>query len=233
MPDTLDDLLMRRPPTAERPLLGTVVLVVEDSRHACESLRMICQRSGARIRRAESLSSAQRHLRAYRPQIAIIDMGLPDGSGASLIADLDHAEPRIEAIVAISGDDTQKDAAMAVGADLFLAKPFASFSEFQASLLSVLPADSKPSRIATQIDDEISPDPIALRDDLSLMAELLRTDADTETCDYAAGFLAGVGKSAKDSKVVSLAAELARGGPKVAIKLSHRIQAHAQTIEID
>ena len=30
MTDALEDLVMRQPPTADRPLLGTVVLVVED-----------------------------------------------------------------------------------------------------------------------------------------------------------------------------------------------------------
>ena len=233
MPDTLDDLLMKQPPTAERPLLGTVVLVVEDSRHACESLRLICQRSGARIRRAESLGSAQRHLRAYRPRIAIIDMGLPDGSGASLITDLDRAEPRIDAIVAISGDEAQAAVAMEAGADLFLPKPFASVSDFQASLLSLLPAHSKPKRIAAPLEDEISPDPIALRDDLSLIAELLRTGPDTETCTYAAGFLAGLGKSAADPVVSKLAEKIARGGTNVAMHLVGEIQTHAQKIQVD
>ena len=233
MPETLEDLLMKQPPTAERPLLGTIVLVVEDSRHACESLRLICQRSGARIRRAESLGSAQRHLRAYRPRIAIIDMGLPDGSGASLIADLDRGEPRIEAIVAISGDESQAEAAMEAGADLFLPKPFASVSAFQASLLSLLPASSKPRRIAAPLEDEISPDPIALRDDLSLITELLRTGPDAETCDYAVGFLNGLGKSADDATIRTLAEKLARQGTDIALQLASELQAHAHAIQVD
>ena len=92
MPESLEDLIMLQPPTAERPLLGTLILVVEDSRHACEGLRLICQRSGARIRRAESLASAERHLRSYRPRVAVIDLGLPDGSGLQLIETLAKGE---------------------------------------------------------------------------------------------------------------------------------------------
>ena len=101
MPETLDQLLMTRPPTADRPLLGVMVLVVEDSRYACEAVRLMCQRSGARVRRAESLASANRHLTAYRPRVAIIDLGLPDGSGLTLIEQLARSEPRIDAIIAI------------------------------------------------------------------------------------------------------------------------------------
>ena len=95
MTDTLEDMIMFQPPSASRPLLGTMVLVVEDSRFACDSMRLICQLSGARIRRAESLHSADRHLLAYRPHVAVVDLGLPDGSGLDLIARLADATPRI------------------------------------------------------------------------------------------------------------------------------------------
>ena len=42
-------------PTANRPLLGLTVLVIEDSKFACEAMRLLCLRSGERIRRADSL----------------------------------------------------------------------------------------------------------------------------------------------------------------------------------
>ena len=196
MPETLEDLIMLRPPTAERPLLGSIVLVVEDSRHTCEVLRLICQRSGARIRRAECLASARRHLRAYRPRIAVIDLGLPDGSGLELIDELARSEPRIDALIAMSGDDTLHEAAMQAGADIFLPKPLASVSQFQNIALGLMPENLRPPVVAPPKQDDLEPDPIALRDDLSLAADLLRTKPDAQTLDYLGAFLASLGKDA-------------------------------------
>lgn len=204
MPETLEDLVMLQPPTAERPLLGTIVLVVEDSRHACEGLRLICQRSGARIRRAESLASATRHLRTYRPRVVVIDLGLPDGSGLELVEQLARAEPRIEAIIATSGDDRLHDAALWAGADVFLPKPLNSVSRFQRVVLGLLPSDLRPARIVRPQTDTIEPDAIALRDDLGLAADLLRTDPDSETLEYLAGFLDGLAKNARDDKLAEI-----------------------------
>ena len=208
MPETLDDLLMKQPPTAERPLLGTIVLVVEDSRHACEALRLICQRSGARIRRAESIASANRHLCAYRPRIAVVDMGLPDGSGADLIAQLAASEPRIEGIIAISGDDSNKDIALAAGADVFLEKPLASVSAFQTVVLSLLPKDMHPLHRVIPKVDHVVPDPIALRDDLALAADLLTAESDASTLSYVAAFLSSLGTDAGDDDLSKLAKDV-------------------------
>jgi len=102
--DPLDDFITTRPPTARRPLLGVTVLVVEDSRFACEALRLLCLRSGARIRRADTLEHARKHLGVYRPTVLIVDVGLPDGSGLDLIATCAKAIPRIDVILGTSGD---------------------------------------------------------------------------------------------------------------------------------
>ena len=130
-----------RKPTAARPLLGLTILVVEDSRYASEAMRLLCLRSGARIRRADSLRAARRHLQIYRPSAVIVDLGLPDGSGLDLIAELDTAAPRVGVLLASSADDTAKTAALDAGADGFLAKPIHTLSVFQDAVLSRLPPD--------------------------------------------------------------------------------------------
>lgn len=208
MPETLEDLVMMQPPTADRPLLGTLILVVEDSRHACEALRLICQRSGARIRRAESLASAERHLRTYRPRIAVIDLGLPDGSGLDLIDRLSRSEPHPCGLIAISGDETLAEAAIEAGADCFLPKPVRSIEAFQKAALALVPADQRPARRVKPPVDTVAPDLLALRDDLAFAADLLLGSPDAATLDYLAAFLDGLAKCTGDRGLAEIGQKL-------------------------
>ncbi len=207
--DDLSDLPPLRMPTSNRPLLGMTVLVVEDSRYTCEALRLMCLRSGARIRRADSLKSARRHLRAYRPSIAIVDLGLPDGSGTDLIEDLNNANPRVGVIMATSGDDNLKDTAIASGADGFLPKPLSSVGEFQQAILEKLPVDRRPAGPRVLSEDVIDPDPMAYRDDMSHVANLLDDHQDGPVLDYVLQFLGGVARSAEDRQLAEATSDLA------------------------
>ncbi|MEM9551088.1 MAG: response regulator [Pseudomonadota bacterium] len=205
-------------PTAARPLVGLTVLVVEDSHYASEAVRLLCLRSGARIRRADCLQSARKHLRVYRPSVAIIDLGLPDGSGVQLIEELSASHPRIPVLLGTSGDEWAKDAAIAAGADGFVAKPITSLAAFQQLVLDRLPPDRQPNGLRAVPDQEIQPDPIAYQDDMALIAEVLENSTDEEkVLDYVAQFVSGLARSAKDHQLAAAAEKLAstraQGGP--------------------
>jgi DNA-binding NtrC family response regulator len=182
--DTINTLSLKRAPTALRPLLGQAVLVVEDSRFASKAVRMMCLRSGARIRRADSLKKARRHLAIYLPTVLLVDVGLPDGSGIGLIKPLADASPRIDVINGTSGDATLKDAVTAAAADNFLEKPVESLLVFQTMVLAHLPADRQPPSPRLVRDEVISPDLIAYQDDLCHVAQVLGRDSDNNTLDY-------------------------------------------------
>lgn len=188
-------------PTAQRPLLGLTVLVVEDSRFASEALRLLCLRSGARIRRADSLAAAERHLTVYRPSVAIVDIGLPDGSGLDLIRSLHTARPRVTALLGTSGndpDEAEKEV-LEAGADGFLPKPLESLAGFQAAILSHLPSEMHPNRPRKADTSVIEPDALAYREDLSHAAELLGTAA--PPFGYLRPFLIGVARVAHDDQL--------------------------------
>ncbi|MFV0515206.1 MAG: response regulator [Jhaorihella sp.] len=222
-----------------RPLLGLTVLVVEDSRYACDAMRLLCLRSGARIRRADCLASARRHLQIYRPSIIIVDVGLPDGSGLDLIGELAGTAPRIGVILGISGDDCAQDAAIAAGADGFLRKPLISLAAFQAEILSHLPAERRPPGPRGVADELIRPDPLAYIDDMEHVADVLSDQSQDRVLDYVAQFVGGIARSADDTVMADAAEQLARsrsqGGPvgaataRIAGLVQERLQ-HKQAI---
>ena len=207
--DSIDPFVPTLPtPTANRPLLGLTVLVIEDSRFACEAMRLLCLRSGARIRRADSLRSAHRHLKVYRPTITIIDIGLPDGNGIDLITELAATSPRPEVIIGTSGDDFEAEV-MAAGADGFLAKPLTSLAMFQECILSCLPLDRRPNGPRVLSDENVEPDPLAYQDDIAHVADVLEENKDDRVLDYVAQFTTGVARSAHDDVLAQAAQDLA------------------------
>ncbi|MFV0386738.1 response regulator [Paracoccus sp. (in: a-proteobacteria)] len=193
-----------------RPLTGLTVLVVEDSRFASEAVRLLCLRSGARIRRADCLRSAARHLKTYRPAVVIVDLGLPDGDGADLIRQIATSTTRVPVLLGISGDPDMRSSAMQAGADGFLTKPIESLALFQQAVLAALPPEASGSSLRVLPDDMIQPDATGLRDDLSHVAEILSSAHDTAAIDYIARFLAGVARSAHDRTLEEAATALAR-----------------------
>jgi len=209
MPDMHEDFLFPFRPTPDRPLLGQTVLIVEDSRFASEAMRQICLRCGARIRRADTLAAAARHLRVYRPSVAIVDLGLPDGSGRDLIADLAQARPRVPVIIATSGDSSLHDQALRAGADAFLEKPLASVGQFLEAVLSRLPRDSQPPGPRAVLSERVRPDLLALQDDLSHVSELLETAETRNRLQYVTGFLSGIARSAGDTDLTRATEQLA------------------------
>lgn len=196
-------------PSAARPLAGMTVLLVEDSRLASEAVRLLCLKSGARFRRADSLRSARRHLGSYLPTTVIVDLGLPDGSGLSLIRDLAQATPRIPVILATSGDDSLFEPSLQAGANGVLAKPVESLALFQCAVLGALPAERQLTGPRIVPADLITPDPVTFHDDLARIADVLTASEDGRTMDYIAQFLTGVARCAHDTALENAATRLA------------------------
>ena len=209
MPVTLDPLPLSPMITASRPLAGMTVLVVEDSRFASEAVRLLCLKSGARIRRADSLKAARRHLTGYMPTVLIVDVGLPDGSGVELIRDCAAAHNRIPVILATSGDDRNFVDAMDAGADGTLLKPIESMALFQSTVINALPDDLRPDGLRVVSRETIKPDELAFQDDLSHIADVITTADDDKTISYVAQFLSGVAKIAHDESLEAAASSLA------------------------
>lgn len=189
------------------PLRGITVLLVEDSRFASQALRLMCQRLGARLRRAESLAAARSHLRLYRPDVVIVDLGLPDGRGEGLIGEI-RVAPHPPLVLGTSGDAEGRAQALAAGAEGFLDKPLESLAAFQAGLMRLLP-DRPMSEPAGEA--RLFPDTLALRDDLAHAADLIDAGLTEASRRYLTGFLSGVAAHSHDQ---DLAAALREPAPE-------------------
>ncbi len=202
-----DAMPLTRGATALHPLLGLTVLLVEDSRHASEAIRLMCQRSGARLRRADSLTAARRHLRVYRPGAAVVDIGLPDGSGLSFLRELAATQPRIDSIVATSADPESHAAALAAGADVFLPKPVANLATFQSAVLGRVVRGTR-LQGAVDLRPDRSVGALSLRDDLAHAARLIEGPGAVGKAGYLAQFLGGIAADAGDAALAQFARDL-------------------------
>lgn len=145
----------------------------------------------------------------------IIDVGLPDGSGTELIAELSTDTPRVDVILATSGDPGLRQAALDAGADDFLVKPVRSLGSFQSLILGHLPAHYAPPGVRMVTDETITPDPVSLHDDLDHITSLLATP-EPDVLRYAAQFLASLGQATQMPDILdigdTLHACLSKGG---------------------
>lgn len=207
--------------TRHLPLLpagACTVLAVEDSLVACDALRLMCQRHGLRLRRADSLRAAHRHLQTYRPSAVIVDLGLPDGSGLGLIAELAAMRPRVPVLLATSGDPDQAGAARAAGADDFIAKPIRDLATLQDLF------GRRGSDLAAQHALPPAADELALRQDLTRAQALLRDPTDARARHYVTHFLSGVALSAADGGLAEVAQKATDGDQRALARLTMLVQ---------
>ena len=115
------------------------VLVVDDNVDAAESLATLLSISGHEIRMAHDGRSALEAAREFRPDLALLDIGLPGLSGFE-VAEQIRREPTLAPIVLVAmtgyGLETDRQRSRDAGFDHHLVKP-ADFAEVQKILGSI------------------------------------------------------------------------------------------------
>ena len=100
------------------------VLVVDDEPQIRMLLKATLGRAGYAVAEATNAREALNAKSIDKPDLILLDLGLPDRDGLELVADL-RAEPRSALIVISARDQTeQKVAALDLGADDYVTKPF-------------------------------------------------------------------------------------------------------------
>jgi CheY-like chemotaxis protein len=202
-------------PTHDRPLLGQTVLLVEDSHTSAESLRLLCTRSGARLRRANSLAAAHKHLQVYVPSILLVDLTLPDGTGLDLISEMTGTGRRIGTVLAISADERMLEQTINAGADGFITKPIMSLQAFNAQIIRHVGLRFHPTIVA---GTDLQTDQVAMAQDIRRAVALLKSAQIGPGLSYVTSFVQSFAKEIQDPALAAAAQSLASHG----IGLGHR-----------
>lgn len=103
---------------------GTI-LIVDDERNVRVFLRELFEQEGYEVCDAGSIDEAKASLAANSPEVVVLDLGLPDGSGHDLIPFIKTKNKNTEIIVitAMGTIDNAVDS-MRLGAYDFISKPF-------------------------------------------------------------------------------------------------------------
>jgi len=100
------------------------VLVVDNEPHIRRLIQAALARADYRILEAESGREALDRLREERPEVTLLDLGLPDRDGLELVPLMKKNSDTTLIIVSARDATDEKVAALDLGADDYLTKPF-------------------------------------------------------------------------------------------------------------
>jgi two-component system KDP operon response regulator KdpE len=102
------------------------VLVIEDDAAIRNVLRVLLQAERYRVVEAETAARAVIEARTHRPDLLLVDLGLPDGDGLKVIRDVRAWSAVPIVVLSARTMEAQKIAALDVGADDYVTKPFSA-----------------------------------------------------------------------------------------------------------
>jgi two-component system KDP operon response regulator KdpE len=134
------------------------VLVVEDESDIRGILRVLLEAQEYRVVEAETAKRAEIEARSHKPDLLLVDLGLPDGDGLEVIRGVRRWSPVPIVVISARAMEAQKIAALDAGADDYVTKPF-SAPELLARVRAALRRNVKGSeQIATLSFGAISVD---------------------------------------------------------------------------
>ena len=101
-----------------------VILIVEDEPPIRRLLRTTLGANDYRTLEAATGGEAMSALRHHRPDLVLLDLGLPDIDGLQLIGQIRKLAPVPIVVLSSRGDEQAKVAALDSGADDYVTKPF-------------------------------------------------------------------------------------------------------------
>jgi two-component system, OmpR family, KDP operon response regulator KdpE len=122
------------PPTGGPPV---TVLVVEDEAQIRRFVRAALEAEGCRVAEAATMRQGLIDAGSRKPDLVVLDLGLPDGDGERFVTDLRSWSTVPVLILSARSTENDKIAVLDAGADDYLTKPF-SVGELLARVRALL-----------------------------------------------------------------------------------------------
>jgi two-component system KDP operon response regulator KdpE len=116
---------------------GAHLLLVEDDEPMRRSVVANLAAHGYRVVEAGDVASALRSWDAERPDLILLDLGLPDGDGGSVVRRVRRESTTPILVLSARGAERDKVAALEAGADDYVTKPF-GLAELRARVAALL-----------------------------------------------------------------------------------------------
>ncbi|MGE6360783.1 response regulator [Psychrobacter sp. UBA3480] len=100
------------------------ILIIEDEAHIARFIKTAMEQEGYQIFTADSSHRGLIEAATRRPDLLILDLGLPDGDGCDVIADIRTWSSLPILVLSARSDEQDKIKALNLGADDYLVKPF-------------------------------------------------------------------------------------------------------------
>lgn len=134
---------------------STRVLLVEDDVVLGGAVAALLAGAGHQVRWTKSLAEARQAVDDVRPELVVLDLGLPDGDGLTLCTELRASQSdAVVVVLSADSDETAVIRALDGGADDFVTKPFRA-GELVARLGAHL-------RRRPEADQEVTAGPVRL-----------------------------------------------------------------------
>jgi two-component system, OmpR family, KDP operon response regulator KdpE len=122
---------------SSNPVTAPRILVVEDELQIRKFVRLALESEGYSVAEASNLQQSLAHAGSEKPDLLILDLGLPDGDGLTLIEGVRVWSDMPILILSARLQEDDKIRALDAGADDYLSKPF-SVGELMARVRALL-----------------------------------------------------------------------------------------------
>ena len=100
------------------------VIVIEDEPQIRRFVRAALEGEGWLVHEAGTVQAGLAAVATRKPDLVVLDLGLPDGDGLDLLRDARSWSPATIIVLSARSDEADKIAALDAGADDYLTKPF-------------------------------------------------------------------------------------------------------------